>query len=164
MMSQAAGSPTVSDAVSSRTEALRILEIRRGLEREAARLAAERRSDADVEVLDRILATQLAAAEARDRAGFVRADAALHRAVAAATGNLVLVDLLEHLGAGLDDTIAVVVDEHQGTAEQFRAHVDLVDAIRGGHAEVAAIIADTMIAASIALVGVGVPAATSAHE
>lgn len=155
MVRRTAISPSVSDTVSARTEALRVLEIRRGLEREAARLAAERRTEADIQILDGILVTQLAAAEAGDRETFVRADAAFHRAIAAAARNPVLADLLDHLGTDLDTAIAVVVDEHQATADPFRTHTDLADAIRAGHAEVAATLADAMIAASIALVRVG---------
>lgn len=136
-------------------DALAVLEVRRGLEREAARLAAERRTDADLRVLDALIANQEMAAEADNRERFVRLDVQLHRAVATASHNPRLLDLLDRLGADLDATIGVVLEDHRDTGEPFRMHTDIVAAIRERRAEDAATLADAVLASAIALVGVG---------
>lgn len=46
----------------------------------------------------------------------------------------------------------MVVEEHQGSAGEFRAHTALAAAIHEGRAEDAATLADSLMAASIALV------------
>lgn len=128
----------------SRADTRHVLETRRALEREAARLAARRRSDDDLAELDAIVADQHTAAAARNRDAFVAADVAFHRAVARASGNPVLHDLLEHLGPGLPAIIGRTVDRELGAARGFAVHDALAAAIRAADPDAAQRAADAV--------------------
>jgi DNA-binding FadR family transcriptional regulator len=93
-----------------------ILEVRRSLEVEAARLAARRRTDRDV--------TMLRALNDRRMASFV-SDLALHRAIVAAARNPLLLDLYENLVDAIGDSIRANVQ----TDHPDHTHDDLVEAI-----------------------------------
>lgn len=125
-----------------RSDARHVLEVRRGLEREAARLAATNRTPDDLERLTAALVGQHRLADAADRDGFVRGDVEFHRLVAAAAHNPVLGDLLDHLGDALARSIAVTVEEVPGT---FHVHTELVDAIRARDAEAAGRASDALL-------------------
>lgn len=74
-----------------------LLEFRHMLEGEAASLAAERATDADVERLDAAYAAMCAAYETDDIAASVQADVAFHQSIAEASHNV----LIGHLTASL---------------------------------------------------------------
>lgn len=137
-----------------RADARHVLEVRRGLEREAARLAARNRTADDLAALTDTLAGQRERAEAHDREGFVRGDLELHRRVAEAAHNPVLAELLDHLGDALAATIRVTVDEQYALgAPAFHVHSDLVDAVRAGDEEAAGRASDTLLDDLLALIG-----------
>jgi DNA-binding FadR family transcriptional regulator len=104
-----------------------VLEVRRTLEVGAARLAAARRTDADVVLLEGLLARRSAARLTGDLDGVVSLDVALHRAIAQATHNPVLAELYENLCDALTESVRANVesmahdDDH---AELVRAIVD----------------------------------------
>ncbi|HWK43376.1 MAG TPA: FadR/GntR family transcriptional regulator [Stellaceae bacterium] len=75
----------VSDEVRSLTEVQNVLQLRLAVEVEAAGIAAERRSDADLEHMRRSLEIIDASIAAGDSA--VEPDFAFHRAISSATGN-----------------------------------------------------------------------------
>ncbi|MEV0386443.1 FCD domain-containing protein [Nonomuraea sp. NPDC050643] len=84
--------------VRSLSDRLHLLELRRGVEVEAAALAAARRTPAALAAIDAALRRM---ARVRGSASdAVEADFAFHRAVAVATGNRFYLDLLDTLGAG----------------------------------------------------------------
>lgn len=117
-----------------RAAALEVYEVRRVLELETARLAAERRTEADVAAMRAHLAERDAARARGDTAAFVDADVALHVSIATASRNAVLADLYRAFAAVLRDTIADVVRDpavHESTAALHHA---LVDAIARGDA------------------------------
>jgi DNA-binding FadR family transcriptional regulator len=87
-------------------EQLEILEVRRALEVEAARLAAGRRTEADVELIEAALARRERAWADRDSDAFVETDLAFHVAVVEATHNRVLIDLYNDFSAALRASIA----------------------------------------------------------
>ncbi|NMO89154.1 FadR/GntR family transcriptional regulator [Actinomycetospora sp. TBRC 11914] len=150
----ASGLGTVLDRYVRRADARHVLEVRRGLEREAARLAARRRTDDDLERLTAALARQHELAAADDPAGFVRGDLEFHRLVAAAAHNPVLTDLLDHLGEALTDTIAVTVDAQRAVGSpRFHVHTDLLDAVRAGDADAAGRASDALLDELLALLG-----------
>ncbi|MEV2271683.1 FadR/GntR family transcriptional regulator [Nonomuraea africana] len=106
-----------------------VYEVRMLVEVQAARLAAERRTPADLEALKAALAARRAAA-AGDDAAFVDADIALHAAVVAAARNPVLTDLFAEfvpaLRQGLIDLLDLRgPDRNPGDA----SHAGLVTAI-----------------------------------
>ena len=112
-----------------RSAALDVYEVRRVLELETARLAAERRSDADV----RAMRTHLAARDAARAAGaleaLTEADVALHVAIARASRNPVMADLFASFATVLRDTIANVLRDPVAQEDTTALHHDLVDAI-----------------------------------
>ena len=109
-------------------------EVRFVLEAEAARLAAHRRSHAQMDAIEAALAALRAAlfssAPAHDE------DWVLHRAIAEATGNTAFVDVFDHLNeevlrilrAGVDisrsrppEVIGAMMDEHDAIVDAIRA-------------------------------------------
>ncbi|WP_214106990.1 FadR/GntR family transcriptional regulator [Acrocarpospora catenulata] len=115
-------------------EQLEILEVRRALEVEAARLAATRRTDADIVVMETALARREAAWSSRDPDAFVEADLAFHVSVVQATHNRVLIDLYADFSAALRASIAAA----GGSLEQnYIPHDGIVRAIAAGDAAAA---------------------------
>lgn len=118
-----------------------VYEVRMGVEVQAARLAARRRTPEDVTAMELALEGRRAAAAADDTA-FVDADIAFHAAVVAAARNPVLADLFAQftpvLREGLVDLLALTgLRAHDpNTADQ--AHEALVRAVADGDAETAA--------------------------
>lgn len=113
------------------------IEVRRAFEVEAARLAALRRTPADLADLRRALAARESAWLSGRAADFVEADARLHTAVVAAAHNRMLADLYASFGgalrASLADTIGDVL-----IPSVYVDHGRLVDAIAAGDAPRAA--------------------------
>ncbi len=120
-----------SEGLRSITEVLHVMELRMGLEVEAAGLAAERAQPAQLAVI----ATALEAIDraiARDELG-VREDFAFHRGIAEATGNPQFPRFLEFLGhyiiprqsvrteaPSLRDYLAAIQAEHRAILEALR--------------------------------------------
>ncbi|MER7455514.1 FadR/GntR family transcriptional regulator [Micromonospora sp. NPDC126480] len=115
-----------------------VVEVRRALEVEAARLAALRRTPDDLAALDGALDAREAAWRGGRVDEFVEADAALHTAVVAAAHNGMLAELYASIGAAMRGTLT----QSMGDAlepERYVDHARLVDAIRGGDPERAAV-------------------------
>lgn len=112
------------------------MEVRRGLEIEAARLAATRRNEADIKRMRRFLAEREAAFEARDAETFIDADLALHQAVAEAGHN----ELLHELYVDLSDSLREIVEAGVGDNLGEDPHIDhtrAIEAIIAGDPELA---------------------------
>jgi DNA-binding FadR family transcriptional regulator len=131
--------------------AIDALEVRNMLERDAARLAAHRRDDADVDAIDAALARRNAA-EAEDDRAFVEADAAFHEAVVAATHNQVLIELYAHLAAPLRESVTEAL-RADTNAHHYASHRALARAIRRGDAAAAERAATTVLALALAAFG-----------
>jgi DNA-binding FadR family transcriptional regulator len=118
---------------------LEALEVRASLERDAARLAAARRTPADIAALRAALARRDAAWCACDDVELVAADLEFHRLAVGAAHNGMLADLYAHLTDGLRATLQTVV--HAPLTERHRyqreAHNALVDAVEAGDADAA---------------------------
>ena len=112
-----------------------VLEVRRTLEVGAARLAAQRRTEEDVELLSGLLARRVAAHESGDVEGTIGADVALHRAIARAGHNPVLSDLYENLIDALHENVRRNVEEHPEIPDED--HAELISAIVAGDIETA---------------------------
>ncbi|WP_030238276.1 FadR/GntR family transcriptional regulator [Streptomyces sp. NRRL S-350] len=123
-----------------RAELAHVYEVRTMVEVQAARLAAARRTAADLTTLDAALADRLAAGGADD-AAFVDADIALHTALVAAAHNPVLNDLFAQFAPVLREQLVDLVglfgirtdDPNQG----YDSHAALVRAVREGDPEAA---------------------------
>ncbi|GAA1955682.1 FadR/GntR family transcriptional regulator [Catenulispora subtropica] len=126
-----------------------VYEVRMMIETRAARLAAERRTPADVAALETALDRRTRAARRSD-AEFIDADIALHTAVVAAAGNPVLTALFEQfapaLRAGLTELVRTTgrADENLGHA----AHAALVAAVSEGNPDRAETLVSEEIAAT----------------
>jgi GntR family transcriptional repressor for pyruvate dehydrogenase complex len=119
------------DAADSLRSVLHIIELRRGLEAEAAALAASRRSAAQLaEIRNALKALRRTAEVGGDG---VEADASFHRAVARATGNPHYLALWEFIGQFLQDALQLTrayEAEHPELAAQVtREHDEMADAI-----------------------------------
>lgn len=118
----------VSDSVEA---VLRVTELRRGIEAEAAALAAERRTRTQLAEIKRALAAiDTAAKQQRDG---VEEDQAFHMAVSHATGNPLYPPMLEYLGQFVRAAILLTRTNearHDDFSEQVRAeHKAIYDAI-----------------------------------
>ncbi|MDX3383145.1 FadR/GntR family transcriptional regulator [Streptomyces niveiscabiei] len=112
-----------------------VYEVRMAVETHAARLAAERRTEGDLVVIEGALAARRAAASGDDRA-FVEADIAFHAAVVAAAHNPVLVglfgDFVPVLREGLVELLALTRVREGDAGVGDLAHEALVRAVRAG--------------------------------
>jgi DNA-binding FadR family transcriptional regulator len=118
-----------------------VLQVRRALEVEGARLAAAHRTDADVAALRTLLARrdECLGPDATDE--FARADAELHLAVVRASGNHTLTELYR----GLMETITASVATTHEQPLKIVDHAVLVDHIASGDADQAAQTAAEML-------------------
>jgi DNA-binding FadR family transcriptional regulator len=133
-----------------RAGALEALEVRACLERDAARLAALRRTPVDLAALREALARREETWRLRDLPAFVGADLEFHRAAVAAAHNGMLIDLYEHLTSGLRATLETIVHAPLSDEARFQGgpHAGLVDAIGAGDPHAAQRCVDDYLAAS----------------
>ncbi|MGA3486657.1 FadR/GntR family transcriptional regulator [Micromonosporaceae bacterium DT55] len=114
-----------------------VVEVRRALEVEAARLAARRRTAEDLAALDAALADREAAWASGRVAEFAAADAALHAVIVAAAHNTMLADLYTSMSTAIRHSLAEALGPDL-TPDRHVDHTRLVDAIRAGDAARAA--------------------------
>lgn len=123
-----------------------VVEVRRSLEVEAARLAARRRTPADVTTLGRLRDERATAYAGGDLDDMVAADLALHVAIARAGRNPVLLSLYESLIDAITENIRFNFERPMpGDA----GHDDLVAAIVAGDEETAMVEVDTYMSALV---------------
>jgi DNA-binding FadR family transcriptional regulator len=139
-----------------RTTADHVLAVRAGLERDAAVAAALHRTEADVVAIRAAVEARRAACEQPDRAAFVAADVAFHRAVIAATGNPVLIDLYAGLTEAVQRTVSEI-DEHDDDPAAFPGHEELAEAIAAGDPDAARAAADRYLDAARRIAARGIP-------
>ncbi|CAO3438799.1 Transcriptional regulator, GntR family [Azospirillum endophyticum] len=121
-------------------------ELRAILETEAARLAATRRTDEDLERLGQLLKARGDASTDDDIAGFVDRDLAFHAAVATAAHNTALTELYRYFSAAVRQNTQAVVAEHAVPEPSHAAHARIVDAIEQQDSERAAEAARAVVA------------------
>jgi len=109
---------------------IEILEVRHALEKEAARLAAIRRNQNDLENIQTYLEACLAAAEHNDSEVYVEADIQLHKAIAVAAHNSMLMDLYEQMSVPLHESVHNLSEMTCHTDFHHHVHWKLVDAIK----------------------------------
>lgn len=123
-----------------------VQEVRRAIEVEAARLAAQRRTAADLAACDAALKARDAAARRGVAAAasdtswideWVEADARFHEALVAASGNPLLLDLYLEIGSALRSLLRKRAGEHDFDRFLVAGHGALLDAVRAGDAEAA---------------------------
>lgn len=121
-----------------RAEMIEVFEARHGLEVEAARLAARRRTPEDLAAIEAALDRRLHTDPADSGRAFVESDIAFHAAVVAACHNSVMIELFGSFATVLAESLLDLTAHHFVSDEATAAHVDLVEAIRAGDAAGAA--------------------------
>ncbi|MFK2825278.1 FadR/GntR family transcriptional regulator [Bacillus sp. B190/17] len=112
-----------------KSDLLETLEVRHALEREAARLAAVRRSEEDVRQLRMHMEACLQASRDQDNRAYAEADIRLHQAVANAAHNRLLIDLYHHMTDALHSSVRNLVELAPNMDVHQRIHGKLVDGI-----------------------------------
>jgi DNA-binding FadR family transcriptional regulator len=117
------------DAVLRKAGVVAVIEARIAIEAEAAALAAERRTPADLRAIRRALDQR--EAQRSDLEGHVDADTAFHRAVVAAAHNPVLLDLFDTFTPRLREAMIEMLRMRRefGGDEDHEAHADQAAAI-----------------------------------
>lgn len=112
-----------------RATLLDIYEVRGLLERETARLGAERRRPEDLTLMRRHLADRNQARERNDAAAFMEADVAFHTAVVVSSRNSVLIDLYGSFTYAMREAISSLFSDPDLTLDRDDMHEELVEAI-----------------------------------
>ncbi|MDH6679876.1 DNA-binding FadR family transcriptional regulator [Rhodococcus sp. LBL1] len=117
-----------------RSRVLEVLEVRRALEVEAARLAADRARPEDLAEIRRQLADRHDRHDQHgvDAEAFVTADLDFHRSVVAMAGNSVLTALFDSVRPVLHAALVDMVENEPQVPDTGHAHDDLVDALEAG--------------------------------
>jgi DNA-binding FadR family transcriptional regulator len=113
------------------SELRQVLEVRRALEVEGARLAATRRTEADVRDLETALTAQDSAIQQRDLEAVVSMDAAFHLRLVEASHNPVLIELYRGLSEAVRSSVATTFDA-AAPPEKTVQHTELLMAVRDG--------------------------------
>lgn len=123
--------PDIAQSVSS---VLQIVELRKGIEAEAAALAAERRGEAELSAIRAAL--KRVAEDVRAGGDGVEADIAFHRAISAATHNPYFTATLDYLQRFLHDAVSLTRANEARRADFMREvdaeHEAIVEAIAKG--------------------------------
>lgn len=106
------------------------LEVRFALEKQAAKMAAERRTEGDLAKLEASVLETKVASEKEDIDQFITSDIEFHKAIVQASGNQLLIDLYEHM----TDLLYSFVHDFLAMQPSFQLeqglHLNLLDAIQ----------------------------------
>lgn len=105
------------------------LEVRLALEREAAYLAATRRSNYDLKEMDKYI-KQCEMYVEKDEAKFIESDIKFHKSIVNASHNQVLIDLYEHMTETLYYSIKTLLKMRKKLNKEGQIHRNLYVAIR----------------------------------
>lgn len=120
------------------TELREVLQVRRTLEMEGARLAAKHRTDAELARLTELLHKRDAAMEAQRWDEVIEHDTAFHVLLVRCSHNSLLAELYQGLTEAVKASVAASVDTTQPGRDQV-SHTGLLHAVRDGDQEKAAI-------------------------
>ncbi len=129
-----------------RAEISEIGEVRRALELEIVRLAAERRSEEDIHNIRGFLEIRQQALARDDVSGALDADIAFHCSIAWATHNEVFADVYRIFAITLRRALAALWETEEGVpAQAGDLHTQLVEAIVDRAPEQAAVVASALL-------------------
>lgn len=120
-----------------RAKILEVYEVRRILELEIAKLAAQRRTDDDLVQMHESLNKRYEASSVNNNSDFVYNDLAFHFAIAVASQNSVLIDLYKSFSNVLRDALGELVSDQELYRNQISIHEQLLDAIERKDAKAA---------------------------
>ena len=119
------------------SDLLETLEVRLGLEREAAQLAAERRTAEDLKQMEICLNDCKRTAKTNDPFQFIQTDIAFHKSIAQATHNKMFIELYERITDALQRSIDGIMRLKNPVNFESEIHLDLFQAIRAGDSRLA---------------------------
>ncbi len=121
-----------------RAAILEVYEVRRILELEIARKAAQRRDEVDLARMHASLQQRQRARQVGDEAAFLDADIAFHLAIATASKNAILTELYQTFATALrTGLVKLVADAELQRTDQTALHEQLLAAITAGDADAA---------------------------
>jgi GntR family transcriptional regulator, transcriptional repressor for pyruvate dehydrogenase complex len=130
--------PLLANAIADEHEQLpAVIEVRQAIEAQTARLAALRRTEEDLGVLDAALAAMAAAIEAGEDS-VAQADRAFHDGIVAAARNPLLSSLWQEVDAVVDRTRRASLARPGRPRASLRAHRRILDRIADGDPDRAA--------------------------
>ncbi|MNW52519.1 HTH-type transcriptional regulator LutR [compost metagenome] len=119
-----------------RSDLLETLEVRLVFEREAARLASDRRTVEDLEQMEICLNNCKKIAANNDPSQFAQMDIAFHKSVVNATHNRIFIELYEHITDALQNSIDGIIRIKKMNFEN-EIHTDLFQAIQEKNSQLA---------------------------
>lgn len=134
------------------SELRQVLEVRRALEVEGARLAATQRTEQDLAVLTETLRARDAAVDHQAWDEVVTHDTEFHLRLVEASHNSVLTELYRGLTEAVRSSVATTIDDH-GLAGGHISHTELLEAVRDGQAHRAATEAGTFLEELLSQIG-----------
>lgn len=123
------------DSRLSRSNILEVYEIRRMLELEIAKLAAERRTEFDLSIMKKALENRKIAKKNNDKEGYVKNDVVFHTAIAAACKNNIAFDLYKSFSSALQKAMKSYVHDEELYKDQIDIHEKILKAIEDKDAE-----------------------------
>ncbi|MBD1380350.1 FadR/GntR family transcriptional regulator [Metabacillus arenae] len=132
--------PLSSAALMNKQDISYLLEVRRILETGAARAAAEKRTEADLEDMQ-IALGQMKEAVGNEELG-EQADLLFHIGIAAASHNPILVNLMNHVSGMLIESMRetrriLLYSKRKNTDRLYDEHVEIFEAIQSGDSDTA---------------------------
>lgn len=109
---------------------LEILEVRSALEREAACLSAERRTDDDIKKIEALLEQCRETFFNGDQDAFIEVDIAFHKAIVEASHNSLLIDLYSYMADALHTSVSELIRIGTSPNSHDEVHDELVEAIK----------------------------------
>ncbi|GAA3942464.1 FadR/GntR family transcriptional regulator [Microbacterium soli] len=130
--------PVEWESVLRRADIIAVIEARVAIETEAAALAAEHRTPADLRAIRKALTSR--SEHRAEIESHVDTDTAVHRAIIAAAHNPILLELFDSFTPRLRQTMIEMlrIRTHFGSDDDHQVHVDIVDAIANHDATAAA--------------------------
>lgn len=120
-----------------KSDLLESLEVRLGLEREAAQLACNRRTAEDLIQIEICLDDCKKAAKSNDPFHFAQMDIAFHKSIAKATHNKMFIELYEHITDSLQNSIDRIMRIKKPVNFENEIHTELFQAIKERNSQAA---------------------------
>ena len=135
----------------SRSSLREHFELRAMLETEAARLAAQHRTKADVALLRQLLKERGEQEQHESRNTFANADTSFHCAIARMSGNSALAELYRYFSHSVRQNTLSVLDDEDLPEPDLQAHKAIVDAIEDKDSDGAVAAVQAVVAPLIAV-------------
>ena len=112
-----------------------MIEVRKVLETASVRFAVIRARDEDLAALRELL--EQSRGQIANKAAFIKADYAFHQAIAVASGNSILVTMLQTMRTMMSDFNSQLLTSQEGRQQVYAHHEKIVEAILGRDEKVA---------------------------